>query len=136
MNAVLPAINASLNGIAACLLVSGFVAIRRGHRELHRRLMQGALMTSALFLVCYVVYHALFEPRRYAGPEALKPAYLAMLASHVVLAALMVVPILMVWRRAAKGRFEAHRRLARWILPVWLYVSVTGVLIYLVLYQL
>ena len=136
MSTVLPAINATLNGIATCLLVAGYIAIKRGRRETHRRFMLIAFVTSALFLSCYLVKHALYEARPYGGPESLKTLYYLILATHVPLAALMVVPILILLRLGLKGRIDRHRRLARWVFPVWMYVSITGVAIYLMLYHL
>ena len=134
MTADLPAVNATLNGIAATLLVCGWFAIRADRRKLHGWLMGAALATSAAFLVCYLIYHYHHGSTRYEGTGALRAVYLAILISHIILAAVMVIPILMVAIRAARRRWEAHRRLARWTLPVWLYVSVTGVIIYFMLH--
>lgn len=128
--------NAILNGTAFCLLLAGYRAIRRGNRTLHMRLMIAALVASVLFLASYLTKHALHGSRPYSGPENLKTLYLVILATHVPLAALMVPPILILLRWAIKGRFAAHKRLARWVFPVWLYVSVTGVAIYVMLYHL
>lgn len=130
----LPTINATLNGVCAVLLCCGFLAIRRGRRGLHIRLMVAALVTSALFLTSYLVYHAYRGSTPYTGPG--RPAYLAMLLSHIVLAAAMVPLVALTVVRAAKGQLDKHKRIARRTLPIWLYVSVTGVVIYLVLYRL
>ncbi len=134
MTADLPAVNATLNGIAAALLVCGWIAVRADRKKLHGWLMGGALAMSAAFLVCYLIYHYHHGSTRYEGTGALRAIYLAILISHIILAAVMVIPILMVAYRAARRRWEAHRRLARWTLPVWLYVSVTGVIIYFMLH--
>jgi uncharacterized membrane protein YozB (DUF420 family) len=128
--------NAVLNSIAAVLLVAGWVFIARGQWRAHRAAMVAAFVTSAVFLVCYLVYHWLEGSRKYAGPESLRLAYYVILLTHVVLAAAVPVLALRMFFLAWKGRWEAHRRLGRITLPVWLYVSVTGVVIYLMLYQL
>jgi putative membrane protein len=132
----LPALNATLNGLAAMLLVTGYVMIRRGHRERHKRCMLAALATSALFLVSYVVYHANAGSRPFPGEGAIRVAYFAILISHVVLATAILPLALMTAARGLTGRFDRHVRLARWTLPIWLYVSVTGVVIYVMLYQM
>jgi uncharacterized membrane protein YozB (DUF420 family) len=128
--------NAVLNSIAAVLLVAGWVFIWRGQWRAHRAAMVAAFATSAVFLVCYLVYHWLEGSRKYAGPESLRLAYYAILLTHVVLAAAVPVLALRMFFLAWKGRWESHRRLGRITLPIWLYVSVTGVVIYLMLYQL
>ncbi|MDA1184846.1 MAG: DUF420 domain-containing protein [Acidobacteria bacterium] len=132
----LPAVNATLNGLAAILLTTGYVMIRRGHRELHKRCMLAALTTSALFLVSYVVYHANAGSRPFPGEGAIRVAYFAILITHVVLATAILPLALMTAARGLTNRFDQHVRLARWTLPIWLYVSVTGVVIYLMLYQM
>ena len=132
----LPTVNAVLNGTAATLLVTGFFLIRSGRRDAHRRVMTAAFACSALFLVSYLVYHAQVGSVRFQGQGTVRTVYLAILLTHTVLAA--VVPFLAVATLflARRGRFDAHRRLARLTLPVWLYVSVTGVVIYLMLYRM
>lgn len=132
----LPTLNALLNSASALLLCAGYLAIRRGRRELHKRLMIGALLASVLFLVSYLVYHYSAGATRYARDDWTRPVYLAILLTHTVLAGVNVPLVVMTVVRAAKGRFEAHRRIARWTLLNWLYVSVTGVAIYLMLYRL
>lgn len=132
----LPSLNAALNASSAALLVAGFVAIRRGRREAHRALMLGAVSASALFLVSYLTRVALTGTHRFPGSGLAKALYLALLASHTVLAAAAAPMILRTLFLALRGRFPEHRRLARWTLPVWLYVSVTGVVVYLALYHL
>jgi putative membrane protein len=129
----LPAVNAGLNSLASCFLIAGFVAIRRGHRGVHKYLMMCALATTTLFLVSYVIYHSVHGDTPYPKDAPLRAAYLAILATHVLLS--MVLPFLaliVVWL-AWRGNFLRHKRLARVTLPIWLYVSVTGVLIYFML---
>lgn len=138
-----PALHAVLNGTAAVLLSLGWLAIagkgpfaRRGRNErLHKCFMLAAVSVSALFLVSYLDYHAAVGSVPYTGTGWLRTLYFLVLVPHVVLAAVMVPPILMLLVHAARGRLDRHRRLARWTLPVWLYVSVTGVLVYLMLYR-
>ena len=136
----LPLVNASLNGLAALLLILGLRAIRSGRRERHAFLMRGAFLVSAAFLACYLYYHAVVlpasgGPTRYNGSGFLKVAYLLLLASHVILAAVNLPMVLMTLWLAHKESWERHKRWARWTYPLWLYVSVTGVLVYLVLYH-
>lgn len=128
--------NAVLNGIATLLLVAGWVFIRRGDWRAHRAAMVAAFTTSAVFLVSYLVYHYLEGSRKYAGPESLRPVYYTILLTHVVLAAAVPFLALRMFFLAWRGRWEAHRRLGRITMPVWLYVSVTGVVIYAMLYHL
>jgi uncharacterized membrane protein YozB (DUF420 family) len=128
--------NAVLNSVAAVLLVAGWVFIRRGQWRAHRAAMVAAFATSAVFLVCYLVYHYLEGSRKYAGPESLRLVYYAILLTHVILAAAVPVLAVRMFFLAWKGRWEAHRRLGRWTMPIWLYVSVTGVVIYAMLYHL
>jgi uncharacterized membrane protein YozB (DUF420 family) len=132
----LPAVNATLNAIAAILLVIGYRLIRLGRREQHRRVMLAAFATSALFLVSYVVYHANAGSRPFAGQGAIRVVYFTILISHVVLAAAILPMALVTLNYALRERFERHVPIARWTLPVWLYVSVTGVVVYLMLYQM
>ena len=131
----LPTINASLNGLATVLLVAGFVMIRRGRVNPHRGFMIAAFTTSALFLVSYVIYHAGAGSRPFEGQGAVRLAYFAILVSHVVLAAAILPLAIVTLARALRGRFDRHAAIARWTLPVWLYVSVTGVVVYLMLYH-
>lgn len=132
----LPAVNATLNGISAVLLMSGFVLIRRGERHLHKRCMLAALTTSALFLACYVVYHLQVGSRPFPGQGAVRSVYLTILVTHVVLAATVLPLALVTTYRGLSSQFARHAALARWTFPVWLYVSITGVIIYLMLYRL
>lgn len=132
---LLPAWNALLNGTAAVLLLLGYRAIRAGERERHQRLMVSAVAVSAVFLVSYLVRVALTGTHRFPGEGALKWLYLAILLSHTVLAVAAAPMALRSLFLGWKGRFADHRRLARVTFPVWLYVSVTGVVVYLLLYQ-
>jgi putative membrane protein len=133
--AALPALNAALNATCAVLLVVGWLAIRRRRIAVHRACMLAACVTSALFLCSYVVYHALAGSRSFAGQGWIRAVYFPILVSHVVLAAAMVPFVLTTVYRALSGRFDRHVPIARRTLPVWLYVSVTGVLVYLLLYH-
>lgn len=133
---VLPGVNATLNAASAALVVLGFRAIRRGERERHRALMLAAVGCSTLFLASYLTRMALTGTHRFPGEGALRVAYLAVLASHTVLAALAAPLVLRTLFLALRDRFPDHRRIARATLPVWLYVSVTGVVVYVMLYHL
>jgi putative membrane protein len=130
----LPAVNASLNAIAAVLLVSGYVMIRRRRIDAHRRFMLAAFATSALFLVSYVVYHANVGSKPYSGRGPIRAVYFSILFTHVVLAAAILPLAIITLTRALRKRFDRHVPIARWTLPIWLYVSVTGVIVYLMLY--
>ena len=132
----LPALNAALNGTSAVFLVAGYMLIRGGHRTLHKRCMLAALTSSALFLTSYVIYHANTGSRPFSGQGAIRVIYFAILITHVVLAAAILPLALMTATRGLRSQFDRHVRIARWTLPLWLYVSVTGVVIYLMLYQL
>ena len=132
----LPALNATLNGLAAILLVSGFVLIKRGDRRKHQWCMLGALGTSSLFLVSYVTYHLNTGSRPFPGQGPIRLVYFVILITHVFLAAVIVPLALVTATRGLKSQFDRHVRIARWTFPVWLYVSVTGVVIYLMLYEL
>lgn len=134
----LPAINASLNGLAFLLLLTGFVLIKRGYQEAHRRAMLAAFATSVLFLACYLLYHFMIQgPKKFTGTGTIPtvPAvYYVILVTHVVLAAMVPVLAIVTIRRALKQDWERHRRIARITFPIWVYVSLTGVMIYLMLY--
>ena len=138
-----PALHALLNGTAAVLLLFGWMAIRgrglfaRGGRSeaAHKRFMLSALAASSAFLASYIEYHLTTEAVHFAGSGVWRVLYLAVLVPHVVLAVLMLPPIVLLLVYALTGRLDRHRRLARWTLPVWLYVSVSGVLVYLLLYR-
>lgn len=130
----LPAVNATLNGLAALFLTAGYLLIRAGRQRAHERCMLAALATSTVFLICYVVYHANVGSRPFGGQGAVRLVYFSILVTHVVLAALIVPLALVTANRGLRNRLDAHVRIARWTLPIWLYVSVTGVVIYLMLY--
>lgn len=132
----LPALNATLNAIAAVLLTTGWLLIKRGRIEQHRRCMIAAFATSALFLASYVIYHANAGSRAFAGQGPIRTVYFTILVSHVLLAAAILPLSIVTLRRGLIGRYDRHVRIARWTLPIWLYVSVTGVIVYLMLYQL
>ena len=132
----LPALNAALNALATVFLVSGYVCIRRGRREMHKRCMLAALTTSAVFLVSYVIYHLNVGSRPFPGQGPIRVVYFSILITHVILAATIVPLALITAARGLWGQYDRHVRIARWTLPIWLYVSVTGVVIYLMLYRL
>jgi uncharacterized membrane protein YozB (DUF420 family) len=132
----LPTLNAALNGLSAVLLVAGYVFIRRGDRATHQRCMIGALSVSALFLVSYVIYHLNAGSRPFPGQGPIRLVYFTILVTHVVLAAAILPLALMTATRGLRAQFARHVAIARWTLPLWLYVSVTGVVIYLMLYQM
>jgi uncharacterized membrane protein YozB (DUF420 family) len=131
----LPTLNALLNATCAALLVTGWLLIRSGRRDAHRKTMTAALLCSAVFLVSYLVYHARVGSVRFSGTGTVRTVYLAILLTHTVLAAAALPLALTAFVLARRGRFDRHRRLARWTLPVWLYVSVTGVVVYWMLYR-
>jgi uncharacterized membrane protein YozB (DUF420 family) len=131
----LPAVNATLNGTAAVLLTSGYVLIRQRRREAHHRVMLSAFAVSIVFLISYLVYHSQVGSVHYPHEGALRITYLTILSTHTALAATVPVLAILTLRRALKGQFDRHRRLARWTFPIWLYVSVTGVVVYVMLYQ-
>ena len=132
----LPALNASLNGVSAAFLLTGYRFIRRGRREAHKRCMLAALVTSALFLVSYVIYHANAGSRPFTGTGPVRYVYFAILITHVLLAAAILPLALVTTAHALRDQYARHRRIARWTFPIWVYVSVTGVIIYVMLYQL
>ena len=136
MTPILPSVNAVLNATAAVLLVWGYTLIRRRRIEQHRKVMQTAFVVSCLFLVCYLVYHYQVGSVRFPKSGAIKTLYLSILGTHTVLAAAVPVLAIITLRRGLSARFDKHRRIARWTLPIWLYVSVTGVVVYLMLYHL
>ena len=132
----LPALNASLNALATALLVTGYILIRRGRPDLHKRCMIAALVASTAFLVSYVIYHYHAGSKPFPGTGAVRAIYLVILATHIPLAALIVPLALLTAFRGLRSQFDRHVRIAVWTFPIWLYVSVTGVVIYLMLYQL
>ncbi|HJQ33296.1 MAG TPA: DUF420 domain-containing protein [Pyrinomonadaceae bacterium] len=135
-DSILPHLNAALNATSFVLLVAAFYQIRRGNVQAHRRLMLSALAVSGLFLVSYVTYHAQYGSVRFQGQGIVRPVYFFILITHVLLAAGIVPLVFITVRRALRGDFARHRRIARWTYPLWLYVSITGVVVYLMLYHL
>jgi putative membrane protein len=133
---VLPTLNALLNATSGAFLFTGWRAIRSGRRDVHRRFMIAACASSVLFLASYLTRVALTGTHRFPGDGALKAVYLAVLASHTILAAVTLPMVLRTLWLALGSRFAEHRRIARWTLPVWMYVSVTGVVVYFMLYHL
>jgi putative membrane protein len=131
----LPAVNACLNATSAVLLLVGYFLIRARRIELHRKVMIAAFSASTLFLVCYVVYHAQVGNVRFTRQGIVRPIYFGILVTHVSLAALVLPLAVLTLSRGLKARYAKHRTIARWTLPIWLYVSVTGVLVYVLLYQ-
>ncbi len=131
---LLPTLNAALNATSAILLLVGYRSIRAGRTHAHRNAMLGAVGTSTIFLACYLYYHWQVGSVRFAGTGLVRGVYLTILLSHTVLAAIVPVLVTVTVIRALRGRFGAHRRIAVWTLPIWLYVSVTGVVIYVMLY--
>ena len=132
----LPALNACLNATSATFLLLGYWQIRHKNRTAHRLCMSAALLTSTVFLISYLYYHYHHGSTAFQGQGPVRLAYFAILLTHTVLAAAIVPMILLTFARALKGDFARHKPLARWTLPLWLYVSVTGVIVYLMLYQL
>ncbi len=131
----LPTVNASLNGVATVLLCVGLALVKAGRRDAHRRVMLSAFATSCLFLACYLVYHAHVVSKKFAGEGAIRYVYYAILLTHVVLAAAVPVLALRTIYLGLKQRWDAHRKIARITFPIWVYVSVTGVVIYFMLYH-
>ena len=131
----LPAINATLNAISGVLLFIGYLFIRARKITQHRRCMIAAFVTSSLFLICYVVYHAQVGSVRFTRQGFVRSLYFSVLITHVTLAAVVLPLAIVTLSRGLKARYPQHRRIARWTLPIWLYVSVTGVLVYVLLYQ-
>jgi len=131
----LPTLNAALNGTSAVLLTLGYLFIRRKKVDLHKACMVSACVTSTLFLVSYLIYHYHAGSKPFLGEGWTRPGYFAILISHVILATATLPLAIVTLARALRGRFEKHRRIARWALPIWLYVSVTGVVVYLMLYH-
>lgn len=138
----LPAVNACLNSLSTLLLTAGFILIKRGNKNAHRNCMIGALVTSSVFLVCYVFYHYKMKQAygeahtKFLDPAWFRPIYLAILFTHLIGAFLIVPLVLVTVSRALRQRFDLHKKIARWTWPIWMYVSVTGVVIYLLLYQI
>ena len=132
----LPAVNAFLNGLSAVFLAIGFIFIRRKNVPAHRACMLSAVTCSVLFLTCYLTYHLQAGTTYFRKPAWFRPIYITFLISHTILAVTIVPLILITLTRAFRARFEQHRKIARWTWPLWMYVSVTGVLIYFLLYKI
>jgi uncharacterized membrane protein YozB (DUF420 family) len=132
----LPHLNAILNATSGILLIIGYAFIRRRRINAHRNCLIAALITSTAFLASYLVYHYYHGSTRFAGTGLVRPVYFAILLTHTILAAIIVPFIGVTLYRAARGDYQRHRRIARWTFPMWLYVSVTGVIVYLLLYQI
>jgi len=132
---ILPSVNATLNATAAVLLVTGYTLIRRRRIQAHKRVMLTAFGVSIAFLICYVVYHAQVGSVPYQKTGFLRTVYFSILITHTTLAATVPVLAIITLRRALRGDFKQHRKIARWTFPIWLYVSVTGVIVYLMLYR-
>ncbi len=132
----LPLLNASLNAVSAVLLLTGYVLIRRGRIRLHRAAMISACVVSAMFLTSYVIYHANIGSKPFTGRGLIRVVYFAILITHVLLAAAVPPLALITLTRGLRGRFERHVAIARWTFPIWLYVSVTGIIVYVMLYRL
>ena len=131
-----PALNALLNGIAGVLLVAGYVAIKGGRREVHKRFMISAVCVSAAFLISYVIYHSTSLHTPYEKHDWTRPVYFAILVSHILLAVVNLPMVLRTLWMAKKQDWQRHKKWARWTFPIWLYVSVTGVVVYWMLYRL
>lgn len=133
---LLAPINSVLNGLAALLLIAGFYCIRRRWLRAHRAFMLSAFVVSVIFFISYLIYHYKVGDVRFQGYGPVRPIYFTILISHIALAAAIVPLVLITLSRALRGRFERHRRIARWTWPIWIYVSITGVVVYLMCYQL
>lgn len=133
---LLPHLNACLNATSGILLLAGFIFIKRRQVAAHRACVVAALCVSALFLASYLIYHFNHGSTKFTGQGFVRPFYFTILLTHTVLAVVIVPLIFLTLRRALRGEFAQHRRIARWTFPLWLYVSVTGVIVYLLLYQI
>ena len=132
----LPTINAALNAVSAVLLMFGYIKIRQGNRLIHKKIMISAVISSALFLISYLIYHYQVGSVPYPYHDWTRPVYFIILIPHVILAGVMVPFILAALYFAFRSRFDKHRRLVRWVWPVWMFVSLSGIAIYLMLYRL
>ena len=131
----LPAVNATLNATSAVLLSIGYFFIRTGRRDAHKKMMLSAFWVSVVFLICYLTYHVQVGSVHYPGSGAIRTIYLTILTTHTILAAAVPVLAIITLRRALHGNFARHRKIAVWTLPIWMYVNVTGVVVYLMLYH-
>jgi putative membrane protein len=133
---ILPTVNATLNGISGVFLLVGYVLIRQRQITAHRNAMLGAFGSSTLFLISYLIYHAQAGSRPFTGQGAIRYVYFAILISHVILAAAILPMAISTLSRGLRGRYADHKRIAKWTFPTWMYVSITGVIVYLMLYQM
>jgi uncharacterized membrane protein YozB (DUF420 family) len=133
---VLPTVNATLNAISGLFLLVGYVLIRRRQIGAHRNAMLGAFGSSTVFLISYLVYHAQAGSRPFTGQGSIRYVYFAILISHIILAAAILPMAIATLSRGLRGRYEEHKRIARWTFPTWMYVSITGVIVYVMLYQM
>ena len=133
---LLPTVNATLNAISGAFLLAGYILIRRRRINAHRNAMLGAFASSTLFLISYLVYHANAGSRPFTGEGAIRVVYFAVLISHVILAAAILPMAISTLTRGLRGRYAEHKRIAKWTFPTWMYVSVTGVIVYVMLYQM
>ncbi len=131
-----PALNASLNGLAAILLVRGYIQIKAGRQQQHKKSMQAAFATSVLFLICYLIYHAQIGSKPFEKTGTIRTVYFAILLSHTILAVSVPFLAVITLRRGLRNDLRRHVNLAKWTFPIWLYVSVTGVVVYFMLYHL
>jgi uncharacterized membrane protein YozB (DUF420 family) len=133
----LPAVNGTLNGLSAVFLTAGYINIKKKKITAHRNCMIAAFATSVIFLICYLTYHfSIGHPTYFVNPPWFKPIYITLLTTHTILAVVVVPMVIITLNRALKERFDKHKKIARWTWPVWMYVSVTGVIVYLILYQI
>lgn len=138
---IFPHLNATLNALSGVFLITGFYYIKKGEIQKHRASMVSAVVSSTIFLICYLIHHTIrtyyfgLGPTKFTGEGIIRPVYFAILGTHTVLAALVAPAILFIFYKALKGQFEIHKKFARFVFPVWLYVSLTGVIVYLLLYQ-
>jgi putative membrane protein len=132
----LPLLNACLNGTSAILLTIGYIQIRKQRQIAHRNCMIAAFTTSTLFLASYLYYHAHAKTTHFVNPAWFRPIYLTILLTHTLLAVVIVPMVFITFSRALKQKFDRHKSIARWTWPIWMYVSLTGVVIYLILYQI
>ena len=133
---LLPTVNASLNALSGVFLLVGYVLIRRRQITAHRNAMLGAFGSSTIFLISYLVYHAQAGSRPFTGQGSIRYVYFAILISHVILAAAILPMAIVTLSRGLRGRYADHKRIARWTFPTWMYVSITGVIVYVMLYQM
>lgn len=139
---IFPHLNATLNAFSGVLLIFGFYFIKKREIQKHRAVMMSAVVTSSLFLICYLIHHAIrtyyfgLGPTKFTGEGTIRSVYFLILGTHTVLAALVAPAIIYIFIKALKGQFDIHKKFARFVYPVWLYVSITGVTVYLLLYQI